>query len=432
MSFLTGLATGIARSADESIKKYLESDNQLKSKLAEKRIARAETEEARFRKEFDGYKREIKQLSKYAGGTDNAQFILEKYGYDAGKALLTDLYGKQLKGGKKVADLFSLQQRTGPSITVDQLATFYTPPIKVGSGASMKGLGGGITKLFGGEDYIQKAVLEQTDAVVGDLTKATLTDIPEALIAIDDLEDYEAGYELNPETEYKRLMGVATNFHSSGNMQKAIKIKISAESNYLTWANQQKSKYSDSELRALYKSNIKDLVGIHNINGAYDNSDNFKAAEDSIEQYRDAMEVASSLSKFAQNAREQGISSVDIKFAITNAITKNQNPIIISPSKDDFFKKSSIQLDTDSKLFTNVDGSIKSNTKNTNPSITSNIQTNQLSSINVTSIVNSIKNLNKSDASLEIIVQQNNLKKLDPTGKKLQELNSALRANGLL
>ena len=52
MSFFSGFVTGLAKSADTSIKRYLESDNQLKSKLAEKRIARAETEEARFRKKI--------------------------------------------------------------------------------------------------------------------------------------------------------------------------------------------------------------------------------------------------------------------------------------------------------------------------------------------------------------------------------------------
>ena len=91
MSFFSGFVEGLASSADTSIKRYLESDNQLKSKLAEKRIARAETEEARFRKEFDQYKREIKGLSKKAGGVDNAQYILQKYGYDEGSKIINEL-----------------------------------------------------------------------------------------------------------------------------------------------------------------------------------------------------------------------------------------------------------------------------------------------------------------------------------------------------
>jgi len=55
MSFLQGFVTGFSRSADTAIKSYLESDNQLKNRLAEKRIARGETEEARFKKEFREY-----------------------------------------------------------------------------------------------------------------------------------------------------------------------------------------------------------------------------------------------------------------------------------------------------------------------------------------------------------------------------------------
>ena len=92
MSFLQGFVTGFSRSADTAIQKYLESDNQLKNRLAEKRIARAETEEARFRKEFDEYKRDIKSLAKKAGGVDNAQYILDLYGYDEGKKTIDDLY----------------------------------------------------------------------------------------------------------------------------------------------------------------------------------------------------------------------------------------------------------------------------------------------------------------------------------------------------
>ena len=60
MSILQGFITGFARSADESIKKYLESDNQLKSKLAEKRIARGEVEEARHREDNQKYLHELK------------------------------------------------------------------------------------------------------------------------------------------------------------------------------------------------------------------------------------------------------------------------------------------------------------------------------------------------------------------------------------
>ena len=45
--------------------------------------------------------------------------------------------------------------------------------------------------MFGGENWIQKAVMKETDSVVGKLTKSSLTDVPETLTAIEALENYE-------------------------------------------------------------------------------------------------------------------------------------------------------------------------------------------------------------------------------------------------
>ena len=79
-NFFQGFAEGFSKSANASITKYLDSDNQLNSKLAEKRIARGEEEESRYRKENEKYLRELKGLAKKAGGTDQAQYILDKFG----------------------------------------------------------------------------------------------------------------------------------------------------------------------------------------------------------------------------------------------------------------------------------------------------------------------------------------------------------------
>ena len=103
----------------------------------------------------------------------------------------------------------------------------------------MKDAGGGFTRLFGGEDYVQKAVLKETDAVVGKLTKSSLSEIPETLTAIDALENYEIGYSLDYKKEYSRLMNVITTLLTRGD-RKAAKIRIAAEANFLTMQNFEK------------------------------------------------------------------------------------------------------------------------------------------------------------------------------------------------
>ena len=363
MSFFEGFVTGFAKSADTSIKKYLDSDNQLKSKLAEKRIARSEVEEARHRKDNEKYKMELKGLAKKAGGTDQAQYILDKYGYDEGASVINSLYAKTIAGGKPINQIFKLSERVGQSATIDQLANFYTPPMKVGSGESMKGVGGGISKMLGGENWIQEAVLSETESVVGKLTKSSLQDVPEALSAIDDIEDYEIGYNLNYKDEYTRLMGVADNFLKAGNTDKAARIKIAAESNYLAAANNERSEYSTAELNAFSKSVEKKFVTVHGIKGAYDISGKFTKAEATANMYEHALEKTAYLMNFAQKARfGANIKAVDISLAVTNAITQNRIPVVVNP--DDVFGKAYIKL-TDEKLFTvtsNTQSSQQSNT----------------------------------------------------------------------
>ena len=419
MSFFSGFVEGLASSADTSIKRYLESDNQLKSKLAEKRIARAETEEARFRKEFEQYKREIKGLSKKAGGVDNAQYILQKYGYDEGSKIINELYTKELAGGKSVSSLFELQERTGPSVTIDQLATFYTPPAKIGTGESMKGVGGGISKLFGGENWIQKAVLKETDAVVGKLTKASLSEIPEALSAIDDLENYEIGYSLDYTKEYKRLMSVATDFLDKGNTDKAAKIKIAAEANYLTMKNFDKSEYSGAELRAVSKDFEKKLVNVHDIKGRYDAYSNFISPAESKEKYKLAQEITTGFEALAQNARKNySLDPTYIKLKLTEAITKNLTPVIVPPV--DQFSKAIIKL-TDEKLY-NIAGSPTGTSTSSGLSGQYNLST-------IPSTIANIQSLSGTAQSKAIINAQK-LYSVDQAAKN--QLDKKLRELGLL
>jgi len=425
MSFFQGFVEGFAKSADSSIKTYLNSDNQLKSKLAEKRIARGEIEESRYRKDNEKFSRELKGLAKKAGGTDQAQYILDKYGYDEGASIINSLHTKAIAGGKPVNQIFKLSERVGQSATIQQLADFYTPAMKIGSGESMKGVGGGISKLLGGENWIQKAVMKETDATVGKLTIASLQDVPEALSALDDIEDYEIGYNINPKEEYTRLMGVADNFIKSGNLDKASRVKIAAEANYLTFMNSQKSKYSSTELKAFGKKIEKDFVSVHGIKGAYDIYGSFTKAADALNMYEHALEKTDELVKFASQARDVfNINPVDINLAITNAITKNLRPVFDGIDSDDVFSKPFIKL-TDQKLFT-VGASSGSSATAKNTQVTSSITGNLKTQ--VSSTIAKIASLSGSAQQLAIL---NAKKTFSADSVALSALNKELANKGL-
>tara|TARA_B100001939_G_scaffold151921_1_gene131268 strand:- start:6705 stop:7970 length:1266 start_codon:yes stop_codon:yes gene_type:complete len=420
MSFLQGFVTGFSRSADSAIKSYLESDNQLKNRLAEKRIARGETEEARFQKDFREYKRDIKGLAKKAGGTDNVQYILQEFGYDEGKRIINDLYTKQINGGKSISDLFSLNQRTGPSVTIDQLATFYTPPVKIGSGASMKGAGGGFTRMFGGEDYIQKAVLKETDAVVGKLTKSSLSEIPETLTAIDALENYEIGYSLDYKKEYSRLMNVANNFINKGEIEKAAKIRIAAEANFLTMQNFEKDEYSAAELKAVGKDFTKQLVNVHQVKGKYALDGTFITPAESVDAYKTVEGISADLQSVSSSARKNyNLDPSYIKLKMTEAISKNLMPVIVPAS--DAFSKAIIKL-TDEPMF------IKT-TKQGTTTISGGGLSQTYGMANIPSQIDKIKKLTGNSRELAVIDAQ---KLFGADQNVLNELNKQLRANGLL
>ena len=426
-NFFQGFAEGFSKSANASITKYLDSDNQLKSKLAEKRIARGEVEESRYRKEFEEYKRDLKSLASKAGGTDNLQYLLNKFGYDGGKQKIEALYAKGLKSGVTIPSMFKLQERTGESVTIDELATFYTQPIKMGSGESMKGAGGGISKIFGGEDWIQKAVMKDTDAVVGNLTKSSLSNVPEVLTAINDLEDYEVGYSLDYTQERERLLSVAREFAKNGNMKKAHNIRIQAEANYVIADSQKAKKFTMPQLNVLENGFRDNLIEKHQIDGDYyDNGRKFKSTDKSRIQLDEANKIASEFRSQADFYVSQGIPAVDIKFALDNAIRKNKDIQFVPKDEGDFYSKPYLKLVPDSKLFKTTLNTINNNSSSSSSGkIVNKSLQNAMSNLNIAVMANNVLNQsNKSTQQSQLFLMRNTLKN---SPAKLAEFENSIK-----
>ena len=146
--FALGVVQGFATNADASMRTYLAEDRDLSTKLAEKRIDRAESESSRWQQEYTGYKKDLeKMLNQVGGNPDDLQYILDELGYDQGKDTIQKVYTQaEEQGGPSIQDYFKLKQRMGNSVTINQLARYYTTPVNVAKLSSYKDLGGGFTK----------------------------------------------------------------------------------------------------------------------------------------------------------------------------------------------------------------------------------------------------------------------------------------------
>ena len=60
--FALGLVEGFSKSADASIQTYLKEDSDLSTRLAERRIDRAETESSRWQQEYTTYKKDLEKM----------------------------------------------------------------------------------------------------------------------------------------------------------------------------------------------------------------------------------------------------------------------------------------------------------------------------------------------------------------------------------
>ena len=229
-AFGLGLAEGLFESTANNMSAFLERDREEAKEIAkdESDIIRADS--ARYNTEYQGYKKEMRDLlGKVDNDPDALQYIISKYGYETAKKYINDIHDThQTQGGLKVSEMFKLAERDSgqPSVTIEQLARMQTTPVTVPKSRDYSKLGGGFTRLFGGQDAMQDMITTKIESRTSGLpgVGATLDDIPQARLAIDPLEGFEVGALADPAQETERLTRLAINAKLSGDNELASRL----------------------------------------------------------------------------------------------------------------------------------------------------------------------------------------------------------------
>ena len=267
--FALGVAQGLATNADTAVKTYLAEDSQEAKEIAKDDIDFIRQDSARYNTEYQGYRKEMKDLlGKVDNDPDALQFIFSEYGYDTGKKHINDIHAR----GLNVVDFFKLKNRAkgAKSITVDQLAAWQTTPVTVPKIKDYSRLGGGMTRLFGGQDAMKELIEGKVEAGTSGFpgVGVNLDDIPEVRLASDPLEDWELGTLTDPSLESIRLTRRMNTAIEQGDMKLAGRIKFKRDNNLLLddiERNVQAGKsLTDNQIQKLRDLVMREFDGKHN------------------------------------------------------------------------------------------------------------------------------------------------------------------------
>ena len=219
--FFQGFTKGFSDNASVAIDTYLSEDRQEARDVAKDDIDFIRQDSARYNTEYQGYRKEMKDLvGKVDNDPDLLQYVISEYGYDTAKKYITDMHNNHvLKGGVKPAQVFKLAARKKgqKGVTIDQLAQLQTTPLSVPKTDYSK-LGGGMTRLFGGQDAMKDMIGSKVEAGISGLpgVGVSLDDIPQSRLATDPFEEFEAGAKANPAEETERLNNLIINAKLDG------------------------------------------------------------------------------------------------------------------------------------------------------------------------------------------------------------------------
>lgn len=263
--FALGVVQGFATNADTAVKTYLAEDSQEAREIAKDDIDFIRQDSARYNTEYQGYRKEMKDLvGKIDNDPDLLQYIISEYGYETAKKYITDMHNNHvLKGGVKPAQVFKLAARkkgqTG--VTIDQLAQLQTTPLNVPKTDYSK-LGGGMTRLFGGQDAMARMIGDRVTAGTSGLpgVDVNLDDIPQVRLATDPFEEFEAGAMANPAEETERLNNLIINAKLDGDKALVSRL-INARDLKLAFAEVNRDRATGAALTTAQKSTFrKDIL----------------------------------------------------------------------------------------------------------------------------------------------------------------------------
>jgi hypothetical protein len=235
-NFAKGFATGLANRVAKEIDDDMEKTEDNISRLAALRLERAANNEATNKKTRQEKEAEIKTMVSYLdGNTDAAQYLIDNFSYDRAKTIAANLATQKQKLGLNPLDQIGLAQRTGKSVTLEQLIDSNTPYLSLAPLDSVKGsVAVGFGKMFGGADASMQRLekLSEGQMVAAGIEMPSgedaLKTMPPTLQG--DLKEYMLGRLDTPKEEAERLYMLANNLQAKGKKEEAEAMRTEAQS----------------------------------------------------------------------------------------------------------------------------------------------------------------------------------------------------------
>jgi len=211
-SFFRGVVSGAAKSLDRNIQDQLQFLREEASNVARIRADRKIREQEKYLEAESKMSELVKELSKKAGGYNEVQFVLDKYGVEEGTAVINQLYDNQKNYGISVKDELRVEQGD-PSIKISALdiAKKYTPKMKpIPKIGDFSNLSKGIPKLLGIDPT--KEIERQTSTMLeaAGVDDFETVDLPIALQGAN-LPEWQIYRNSDPKKERVRLVRIAHN-----------------------------------------------------------------------------------------------------------------------------------------------------------------------------------------------------------------------------
>ena len=333
-AFKQGFAEGIFKSTDNAIKTYLDKDYEEGKEVAKEDIKLIRTDSSRYNTEYTSHKKELKTLMPMVeNDADALQYILTTYGYDQGKKYISDMHQAHItQGAPSVMEMFELEQRMKGTkgVTIDQLARWHTTPVNVPKAGDYSKLGGGMTRLFGGQDAMKDMIEGMVEPATSGLpgVRTSLDDIPTTLLARDPLEPWETGSLGDPEAETKRLNRLSMDALAAGDLALASRIKLARDLKLLhadveinratgiALTEPQKEKFRQSILSTMNEK--------HKFSSDYDEFGNLLYGDTKPEILEEVNTKADALLAQAIDLMKKGYSSQAVMARVRSAIYSNK------------------------------------------------------------------------------------------------------------
>ena len=180
--FALGLVEGLAKSTTKGVKDAMDDLDGRLSRLSEKRLARATTEQARYKQDFQGNENDMKSLVAALGkdGEGIMHSLITSNGWNGTKALIPQIVKKMANTNMSASQVLKFKAADGSNApSIKQLSDLVTIPLNMPDldmGTSLEGSGSHILNIFtnsedGIQNYAKKYI--QTDMALAGVSNKT-------------------------------------------------------------------------------------------------------------------------------------------------------------------------------------------------------------------------------------------------------------------